>query len=454
MSSALRGLLRGRFLGGRRLLSTEPPTKGRGESSHDILGTASVLAATYAGALFWVYRDYLEEGASALPSSVAADGSPAGVQTGIASLLSALEDIKTRLDKMDEMQRWMTGGCKSGPIVVVGTGGGSSQVFTYRLGPDMATLVPTAPPVEPGLNPSFVCSSGDGKVVYAAHSDRVSAFALDHYGGVLSQLGQPQSTCGAGSCYVEMDTNGTHVVVANYVGGSVAVLPVQGDGSLRPASDSKHHDGVFKPKLADRQEGPHPHSIRVEPWTGRWALVPDLGLDKCMVYEYGDGKLQGASSSERHLPMRPGAGPRHLAFGNVRLGQASAAHYGRAHPPPHASQAARDKKLVYLLNEMHSTLSVLRMDTETGKLEEEQVVSLLPYFVEPTRAGHCGSAEVAVHPSGKFLYASNRCAEAPTPQPFLASVPRPTYAANAPCSLGTTIRWPSSPSMRRPGVSA
>jgi 6-phosphogluconolactonase len=202
----------------------------------------------------------------------------------------------------------------------------------------------------------------------------VSAFSVDPGTGKLALLNQ-QSSGGGGPCFVSTDTAGKHAFVANYGGGSVACLPIESDGRLREASAFVQHQGQGP---TPRQKQPHAHSIKPDP-TGRFVMAADLGLDKLLVYRFdvAGGKL------DPHDPpagvLAPGSGPRHFAF----------------HP---------GGKFAYVINEMKSTVTTFAYDAGRGALTEVQTVPTLPDGF----AGNNSTAEIVVHPSGKFVYGSNR----------------------------------------------
>lgn len=315
----------------------------------DQIATAAVIGGVYCGAFLWLYRDEAEK-----PKREAEGGAGglAGSGHGLETIIGELYTIRDRLDAMDQTSRWMAGGCRKGPLIVVGTGGGSDKVHTLRISPDRQLLVPTAEAVTVAQNPSFVSASADRSVVYAIGEGVATALAVDHDKGELAPLGEKQSANGAGTAFIEPDGANKHVLVANYVGGSVCVLPVREDGSLGPATDAKAHTprSPPKPALADRQAEAHPHSVRVDPWTKRWALVPDLGKDTCYVYAYDGerGVLAGAESNERHFRTREGAGPRHLDFSAAVCSSARARGrcccsrpLGAARPPAHRARPRR-----------------------------------------------------------------------------------------------------------------
>lgn len=233
-----------------------------------------------------------------------------------------------------------------------------------------------------GSQPSFLAMHPGGLVLYAVNESSthgnppegtVRAFSIDQATGRLTLLNE-QSSHGVDPCHIITDRSGRHVLVANYTSGSLAVYPVENDGRLGTASDVAQHRGSGPdPK---RQVGPHAHAVNMDP-ANRFALVCDLGLDKVLVYrlDLAAGKLRPHSEARLH----PGAGPRHLDL----------------HP---------NGRAVYVINELDSTLTVFGWESESGALKEIQTLSALPdRYVGPS---FC--AEVAVHPSGWFVYASNR----------------------------------------------
>ncbi len=203
----------------------------------------------------------------------------------------------------------------------------------------------------------------------------MSAFRIEPASGRLELLNQ-QSSGGAGPCHVTVDPTGRNALVANYGGGSVSVLPLGDDGKLGPASAFVQHQGSsVNPR---RQQGPHAHSINLDP-AGRFAFVADLGLDKIMVYRFDAAAGTLTPNDPAWAAVAPGSGPRHFAF----------------HP---------SGKFAYVINELASSLTAFRYDAPRGALEEVQTVSSLP--AGPVEGN--STAEVQVHPSGKFVYGSNR----------------------------------------------
>ena len=260
---------------------------------------------------------------------------------------------------------------------------GSAGIYVYRL--DMSSGALQYISETSGLkNPSFLAISHDQQYLYAVNevptsggqpSGAVSAFSIDPATGKLVLL-NTQSTRSNGPCHLSIENTNRFVLVANYHGGGVTVLPIQADGRLGEASDYIQHVGSsINP---DRQQEPHPHSVFVDP-TNRYAFVPDLGQDKIMIYQLDltDGKL--TANYQPWIAIEPGAGPRHLDF----------------HP---------DRKHAYVINEIKNTITAFVYDETNGTLNEMQTVSTLPDTFE----GESYTADVHVSPDGRFLYGSNR----------------------------------------------
>lgn len=237
-------------------------------------------------------------------------------------------------------------------------------------------------------NPSFLAIDPSRHFLYAANenshykgerSGSVSAFGIDRRTGKLTLLNEV-STRGAGPCYVALDRTGKYVLVANYDGGNVAVFPVLPDGRLAEASAVVEHAG-HGPN-PERQEGPHAHQIDVTP-DNRFAIVSDLGLDKLFVYHFNVGKGTLTANDPAFALAVPGAGPRHFVFDP-------------------------SGKFVYVINEMGGTVTAFAYDRARATLASFQTITTLTADFR----GENTSAEIAIHPSGKFLYGSNRGADA------------------------------------------
>jgi 6-phosphogluconolactonase len=262
-------------------------------------------------------------------------------------------------------------------------GSKSKGIYSFRF--DAATGQSTALGLAAETtNPSFVALHPNGRFLYAVNelgnykgpnSGGVSAFSVDQKTGKLTFLNEVPSR-GADPCYIIVDKAGKNVLVANYTGGSVAVFPILADGKLGESSSFMQHTGHgADPK---RQEGPHAHSIDLSPDNGL-AFVDDLGLDELLVYKFDSGKGSLTPNNPPFVKLDPGSGPRHFAL----------------HP---------SGKFGYVVAEMASTVTALSVDLKTGKLERLQTLSTLPEGFK----GENDDAEVHVHPSGKFVYTSNR----------------------------------------------
>jgi len=233
-------------------------------------------------------------------------------------------------------------------------------------------------------NPSFLFLHPNQQFLYAVGeisdfqgkgTGAVSAYGLDAKTGKLTLLNQ-QPSGGAGPCHLAVDKTGRCVLVANYGSGSIAALSIQSDGQLGQPGTIIQHTGSSVDR--QRQEGPHAHFIIPAPHN-HFALACDLGLDQVLVYHLDPAMASLSPNTPAFCSIKPGSGPRHLAF----------------HP---------NGRLAYLINEMGSSLTALSYDEKSGVLTELQTVSTLPEKF----AGNNSCAEVQVHPSGKFVYGSNR----------------------------------------------
>jgi 6-phosphogluconolactonase len=273
-----------------------------------------------------------------------------------------------------------------GDLLYVGTyteSGRRDGIYLIRMDRRSGKLLQVGS-VDAGANPSFLAIHPNGRVLYAVNevetyngkpSGAVSAFAIARETGALTRRNEQPSEGGA-PCFVSVDRTGAVILVANYVGGSIAMLPIQADGALAPATKVIQHTGSGP--IADRQSAPHAHCIVADP-SNRFALAADLGADRVFVYHLDlDGKsllhVEGGDAV-----MRSGAGPRHIAF----------------HPT---------LPLVFIANELDSTVATLRFDAERGKLSPLDTRSTVP-------VGWTGTnypADIHVAPSGRTLYVSNR----------------------------------------------
>jgi len=261
--------------------------------------------------------------------------------------------------------------------------GKGEGVYLYRMNPATGALEFDGKTTGV-VNPSYLAVHPTQRFLYAVNelktyedkpTGTVSAFAVDAKSGRLEFLNR-QLTHGTDPCHVTVDGKGRHVFVANFMSGSVCVLPVQKDGSLAAASDFVQHLGSSVDP--DRQKGPHAHSVTLDR-TNRFAFVPDLGLDKLMVYRFDRTRGMLEPHAVAWIKMKPGAGPRHVAL----------------HP---------GGRFAFLINELDSTLAALSFDARKGVFRELQVVPTLPAGFQ----GESTCADVQVAPSGRFVYASNR----------------------------------------------
>ncbi|MBP88864.1 MAG: 6-phosphogluconolactonase [Planctomycetaceae bacterium] len=260
--------------------------------------------------------------------------------------------------------------------------GDEGAIHAYRLDETSGelTLVHRTTDVE---NPFFLALSPDQRYLYSIHAktfggkehEQVAAYALAERTGKLKLLNR-QSARGTAACYLDVDASGKAVLVANYSTGSVASLPVQQDGSLgKAASFIQHAGSSVNP---GRQEGPHAHCIVVSP-DNRFVYAADLGLDQVLGYRLNATGAKITANRQPFVRTLPGAGPRHLTF----------------HP---------NGKHVYVINELHNSVSLFDYDSETGILIERQTTSTLPDDFDGT--SHC--ADLKITPNGRFLYGTNR----------------------------------------------
>jgi len=259
----------------------------------------------------------------------------------------------------------------------------SKGIYAYRFQPATGKLTPIGLAGET-QNPSFLVPHPNGRFLYAANereegdgqgtNNSVSAFAIDQRTGKLTFLNKV-SARGGMPCHVTIDKTGKFLLVANYGTGSVATFPIQQDGRLGQAAGFVQHTGSSVDP--NRQKGPHAHFISPSP-DNRFALTADLGLDQVIEYRF-DASKGTLTDGPAAAKLRPGSGPRHLAF----------------HPTA---------KYVYVNGEMSSTLSTFSYDAQTGAMKELQTVSTLPSGF----SGTSSTAEVQVDRTGRFVYVSNR----------------------------------------------
>src|SRR6185503_6454750 len=292
-------------------------------------------------------------------------------------------------------------GAQAGPkqyILYVGTytTGNSKGIYAFRYDAKSGELqsLGLAAATE---NPSFLASDKANEHLFAVNettkyqgqpSGGVTAFSMDRKSGKLTPLNQVASR-GADPCYVSLDRSGKYLLVANYTGGTVSVLPVLADGRLGEAVSVEKDRGTLGPNK-ERQDSPHAHWIEASA-RNRFVYVADLGLDQVLIYKFDGEKGQLSRDQSRSsknkaatdffsATLAPGTGPRHIAFSS-------------------------DGKFMYVLGEMKATVTVFANDNET--YHSIQQISSLPADF----SGENTAAEIAMHPSGKFLYTSNRSAD-------------------------------------------
>jgi 6-phosphogluconolactonase len=262
----------------------------------------------------------------------------------------------------------------------VGTYTGKTSKGIYKVRFDDATGKLGEPELAAEMgNPSFLAIDPVRRVLVAVGEvDRpklgggVRSFKIGD-GGKLTPVSE-QPTQGGAPCHVSIHPSGRVVLVANYSGGSVASFPLDPDGKLGPIASFIQHEGTGPNKA--RQEKAHAHSINIDP-SGQYALAADLGTDRVYVYKIDTATAKLTPAGEAKIA--PGSGPRHLCFDP-------------------------DGKTVRVINELKNTITSLQWDAATGKLKEFDTASTLPRDFQ----GESYTAEVVPHPTGKFVYGSNR----------------------------------------------
>src|SRR5579884_3239025 len=273
--------------------------------------------------------------------------------------------------------------------------GNGRGIHLFQVQRDTGALIP-AGVYEMGTSPSCLVVNAAGTHLYSANeTDRVgedkqgtvSAFAIDRTDGTLKLLNTVRSG-GAGPTFVSIHPSGRFVLVANYFGGSVAVLPILADGSLGAATDIQKDAGKVGPTKATHappgsfavsgHDRTHAHMIEADP-SGRHMLHVDLGLDKIFVWKFDDKKGVLTPNDPPAVALPPGDGPRHFGF----------------HP---------NGRWLYSIQEEGSTIVRFDYDTAKGRLTARQTISTLP----PGFAGSNFCSEILVSADGRFVYAGNR----------------------------------------------
>ena len=283
-------------------------------------------------------------------------------------------------------------------LVLVGTythKTASKGIYAFSYDTETGKLTPKGVAAETP-DPSFVAIHPNGKYAYAvnetAKQSAVSAFTLDAQTGKLTLLNQ-LAALGEDPCYISFDKTGKFVLIANYTSGNVAVFPILLDGKLGEHTAVLTDTGTLGPNK-DRQEGPHAHWIELSAGN-RYAYVADLGLDRVLIYKFDATKgtlipldaspstVSATAGSVKpkdafSATLSPGTGPRHVAFSS-------------------------NGNFMYVLGEVKSTVTVFANDANES-YRSIQTISTLPAGF----SGRNDTAEIAMHPNGKWLYASNR----------------------------------------------
>src|SRR5579871_6911790 len=271
---------------------------------------------------------------------------------------------------------------KNGYFAYVGTytGPQSKGIYVFRFDPKTGEAGEPQLAAEVG-NPSWVSIHPNRRFLYAVsefnnEKSALSAFRIDPGSGKLTLLNTVPAG-GKSAVHVSIDATGRNALIANYHGGSIAVRRINEDGSLGEQTAFMQHSGS---SVTPRQSQPFAHSIYLSP-DNRFVLVPDLGLDKIMVYRFDAKNGTLAPNEPPFAKTTPGTGPRHLAFG-------------------------AQGKFVYLVGEITRTVTAFRWDEQSGAMTEVQTISALSLSNAPV--GRAGSAEAQVSPDGGFFYVSNR----------------------------------------------
>ena len=273
--------------------------------------------------------------------------------------------------------------------------GNGRGIHLFRIDRTTGAMAPSGV-VEIGTSPSCLAVNKNGTCLYSANeTDRVgaakqgsvSAFAINRSDGALSPMNTVASG-GAGPTYISIHPGGRHLLVANYFGGSVAVLPILADGRLGESSDVKVDAGTVGPRRATHappgsfafsgHDRTHAHMIQADP-SGRFVLHVDLGLDKILVWKFDADRGALTPNDPPDIALPPGDGPRHFAFH----------HNGR---------------WLYSIQEEGSTIVRFDYDAASGHLQERQTISTLP----PGFAGSNFCSGILVSADGRFVYAGNR----------------------------------------------
>ncbi|HMD63664.1 MAG TPA: lactonase family protein [Stellaceae bacterium] len=255
--------------------------------------------------------------------------------------------------------------------------GRGDGINVYRMDPSSGAwahvqLVPNI------INPSFLALDREQRFLYSVHADldEVSAYAIDKQTGQLTPLNR-QSCGGKNPVHLAIDPTNRFIVTANYGAGSVGVVPIEKDGTLGTRTDLAMLPGEPGPNRKE-QASSHPHNCPFDP-AGHFILVPDKGLDRVFSFKLDSASGKLTPADPPFVATREGAGPRHIAF----------------HP---------SLPFAYVIDELDSTMTTYRYDPARGALQAVQVVPT----IAPSFTGNNTGAEVAVAPSGRLMYGSNR----------------------------------------------
>lgn len=253
------------------------------------------------------------------------------------------------------------------------TRGDSKGIYVQKFDAATGKLTDAAIAAEVG-NPSFLFVKGNHLYAVGEAENMVTAFDIDRATGKLKKLND-QPSGGQGPCHLATDNAGKNLVVVHYGSGQVSCFQLKPDGSLGERTALVQNTGEMGPNKR-RQDKAHAHSVNLSK-NEKYAVVADLGLDQFLVYAFD--RTKGTLTPHSGAKVKPGSGPRHFSF----------------HP---------SYKLAYGVNEMGSSVTGFKWNEATGTLTEIETVSTLP----PDFKGTNNCAEILVHPSGKFVYASNR----------------------------------------------
>ena len=255
----------------------------------------------------------------------------------------------------------------------------SKGIYAFEFDAGSGKLTPKGLATETP-DPSWVVVHPSGKFAYTANEagpqSSITAFSIDPKLAKLTRLNQLPAE-GQDPCHMSFDKTGKYLLVANYSSGNVVVFPILGDGRLGEHTANVKDGGAPGPNK-ERQEAPHAHWVSVSP-DNRFVLVSDLGLDAILLYRFEAVKGALTPNDPPAAKLAAGAGPRHAAF-------------------------SVDGRFVYVVNELNSTVTVFAFDGSRGALSDPQVVSTLPKAFQ----GRNDTAEIVLHPDGKWLFASNR----------------------------------------------